>query len=356
MNTLLVTALEESSGKTAIALALGLLARDRGAVVGYMKPKGTRLQSRVGKTLDADPMLAAELLNLDDDMADLEPIVYSQTFIEGAIRHQEDPEVLRDSVSESFERLAGDRDFMVLEGGGTLTTGGIIDLTDREIADLLDARVVLVVGYHQPGDLDEVLAAAELLGDRLAGIVFNRVAETDYDSLEGDVVPFLEGEGIPVLGVVPRSKELAGVTVSELATELGADHLTDAPTDAFIERFSVGAMSGDAALRHFRRAKDAAVITGGDRSEIHTAALEAPGVKCLVLTGGFRPSGAVIGTAEERGIPILLVQSDTLTTIERMEAIVHGGRTRDERTVTRMRELLFEHADVDALLGEAIEK
>lgn len=352
MNTLLVTALEESSGKTAIALALGLLARDRGAAVGYMKPKGTRLQSRVGKTLDADPMLASELLDLDDDMADLEPIVYSQTFIEGAIRRQEDPDELRDSVRESFDRIAADRDVMMLEGGGRLTTGGIIDLTDREVAELLDARVVLVVGYHQPGDVDDVLAAAELLGDCLAGIVFNRVAETDYDSLEGDVVPFLEGQGIPVLGVLPRSKELAGVTVGELATELGAERLTDAPTDAFIERFSVGAMSGDAALRYFRRAKDAAVVTGGDRSEIHTAALEAPGVKCLVLTGGFRPSGAVIGTAEERGIPILLVQSDTLTTIERMEAVVHGGRTRDERTVSRMRELLFEHADVDALLDE----
>ncbi len=351
MNTVLVTALEESSGKTAIALALGQLARERGEAVGYMKPKGTRLQSRVGKTLDADPMLASELLELDADMADLEPIVYSPTFIEGAIRRQEDPADLRTSVSESFDRLAADRDLMILEGGGQLTTGGIIELTDPEVADLLDARVVLVVGYGTPGDVDDVLAAADMIGDRLAGVVINRVAESAYDVLEGDVVPYLEGEGIPVMGVIPRSKELAGVTVGELEAELGADRLTDAPTDAFIERFSVGAMSGDAALRYFRRAKDAAVVTGGDRSEIHTAALEAPGVKCLILTGGFRPSGAVIGAAEERDIPILLVQSDTLTTIERMESIVHGGRTRDERTVDRMRELLFEHADIDALLS-----
>ena len=65
MNTLLVTSTHESTGKTAVTLALGLLARERGQSVGYMKPKGTRLQSNVGKTLDQDPMLAREILDLD---------------------------------------------------------------------------------------------------------------------------------------------------------------------------------------------------------------------------------------------------------------------------------------------------
>ena len=95
MTSLLVTATQESSGKTAIALALATLARDRGRSVGYMKPKGTRLESVVGKTLDTDPMLAADLLDLDDDVADLEPIVYSPTFVEGVMRGREDPEALR---------------------------------------------------------------------------------------------------------------------------------------------------------------------------------------------------------------------------------------------------------------------
>nr|WP_239641922.1 DRTGG domain-containing protein [Haloterrigena salina] len=120
--------------------------------------------------------------------------------------------------------------------------------------------------------------------------------------------------------------------------------------DAYVERFSVGAMGADSALRHFRRTKDAAVITGGDRAEIHTAALEAPGVRCLILTGGHRPSGAIIGQAAEKGMPILSVQTDTLTTVERAEDVVRSGRTRDEETVDRMAELLTDHAAVDSIL------
>jgi BioD-like phosphotransacetylase family protein len=352
MNTILIAATEESSGKTAIALALGSLATDRGQSVGYMKPKGTRLQTNTGKTLDTDPMLAREVLDIDAEMGNLEPVVYSPTFIEGAIRRRDDPAEIHGAVVESFERLAEGRDTMVIEGGGQLTTGGIVDLTDPDVAELLDARVILVVDYDDPGDVDGVLGDARVIGDRLAGVVFNRVTDAARDTLEGDVVPFLERRGVPVLGVVPRTPDLAGVTVGDLADELGAEPLTDAATDGVVERFLVGAMGADEALHSFRRAKDAAVVTGGDRPDIHTAALEAPGVTCLVLTGGFRPSPAVLGKAEERGVPMLLVGSETLPTVERLEGIVRGGRTRDQRTVERMSELLYEHANVGDLIGE----
>ncbi|MFB6129940.1 MAG: phosphotransacetylase family protein [Salinigranum sp.] len=352
MNTILVTSTGDSTGKTAIALALGALARERGDRVGYMKPKGTRLQSRVGKTLDGDPMLAREVLDLDAEMHQMEPIVYSPTFVEGAIRGQEDPEELAATVRERFEEMAAEADLMLVEGG-TYTTGGIVDLTDPEVADLLDAEVVLVSEYERARDVDDVLAAAEAFEDRLLGVLFNRVADAPYEDLETDVVPFLEGRQIPVLGILPRERELAGVTVADLAAELGAEFAVEGDDDAFVERFLVGAMGGDAALRYFRRTKDAAVITGGDRSEIHAAALEAPGVKCLVLTGGRRPPSAILGRAEEHGVPVLVVNADTLTTIERAEAVVRGGRTNDERAVSRVRDLLFDHADVDALIGPA---
>ncbi|MGM0591687.1 MAG: phosphotransacetylase family protein [Halobacteriota archaeon] len=350
MKTVLVTSTQESTGKTAITLAIGLIAKERGLRIGYMKPKGTRLQSTVGKTLDRDPMLARELLDLDAEIHEMEPIVYSPTFVEGAIRGQESPAELAKQIRTCFETISSERDLVLVEGGGDLTTGGIVELTDPEVADILDAEVLLVSDYTDPRDVDEVLAAAATIGDRFAGVLFNRVDDGAYERLETEVIPFLESREVPVFGVLPRRSELAGVTVSDLAAELGADIVTDVQTDAFVERFLVGAMSGDAALRYFRRTRDAAVITGGDRAEIHVAALEAPGVKCLILTGGHRPPGAVIGKAEEKGIPILLVNADTLSAVERAEEVVRTGRTRDEQTVELMRTLLHEHADVDSLL------
>lgn len=350
-DTVLISSTEESTGKTGIAIALAMLAADRGRDAGYMKPKGTRLQSHVGKTLDTDPILARTLLDLDAEMHELEPVVYSPTFIDQAIRGKQDPDELREEVQECYEALAENHDLMVLEGGGELTAGGIINLTDADIAALLDADVLLVSRFRTAGDVDDVLAAATQLGENLAGVLFNAVDSAAFDEVETAVVPFLESRNVPVIGVVPRMRELAGVSVSELAGELNAELLTDASGDAFVERFIVGAMSGDRALRYFRRTKDAAVITGGDRSDIHTGAIEAPGVKCLILTGGFRPPSAIIGKAEEAGLPVLLVQSDTIATVEEAETIVRSGRVRDERTVERMRELLYKHADFQQLIG-----
>lgn len=50
-------------------------------------------------------------------------------------------------------------------------------------------------------------------------------------------------------------------------------------------------------------------------------------------------------------MPILSVQTDTLTTVERAEDVVRSGRTRDAETVDRMERLLADHAAVDSILG-----
>jgi BioD-like phosphotransacetylase family protein len=347
---LLVTSTGDATGKTAVALALALAARDDGRSVGYMKPKGTRLESNVGKTLDADPLLARELLDLDDPMHELEPVVYSPTFVREAVRGREDADALRATVREAFEALAADRDLLVVEGGG-LAAGATVGLTDPEVAELLDARALLVAPYADPGDVDEVLVAAERFGDRLAGVLFNAVGDAAFDDLASDVVPFLDGRGVRTFGTLPRVRELAGVPVADLADELGAETLTgDAPTDAIVERFVVGAMSASEALPALRRTRNAVLVAGGDRPEIATAALDAPGIDCILLTGGFRPPAAVVGRAEDAGVPVLLVQSDTTTAVERLESVIRSGRARDASTVERMGELLREYADVTAIL------
>jgi BioD-like phosphotransacetylase family protein len=351
MNPIFVISTEEGTGKTAIAVAIASLAADDGTDVGYFKPKGTRLRSPVGKTRDEDPLLATAVLGLEADLPDLEPVVYSPAFIEEALRGQVDPGEVRDRVTEHYDALATGHDLVVIEGGGRPSTGGIVGLTDPDVADLLGARTVVVAHYSQPADVDEVLATASRFGEGLAGVVFNAVPDADFDSLTTDVVPFLEGRGIPVLGIVPRVTELAGVTVDELAAELGADVLTpDVPMEGFVERFSVGAMGSDSALRQFRRLRKAALITGGDRSDIQAAALEASGIECFVLTGGRTPSSAILGKAAESGVPVMSVRSDTKTTIDRVESILSTGRTDDAETVRRMADLIDDHVDLAAIL------
>lgn len=352
MKPLLVTSTADGTGKTAISIALARLAQQRGLSVGYMKPKGTRLESAVGKTRDQDPMLARELLDLDAEMHDLEPVVYSPTFVREAIRGREEPAKLRERITESFDSLTADRDLLIVEGGGEFWTGGTVDLTDADIATLLDARAVLVSRYDEPESVDDLLAACDALGEQRAGVLFNAVSSAHSEELSEDVVPFLDGRGIETVGSVSYDRRLAGLSVADLAGEVGATVLTShAPTDGVVERFSVGAMGGSAALERLRGTRHTALVTGGDRSEIQTTALEASGVECLVLTGGYRPSNAVVGKAEDREVPILSVQTDTRTTIDRIEDSLRTGRIRDPEAIERMETLIEEGVDIESLLS-----
>ncbi|MXR50792.1 AAA family ATPase [Halovenus sp. WSH3] len=351
MTRLLVTSTTGGTGKTAITVALGRLAQRRGQTVGYMKPKGTNLESVVGKTRDEDPMLAREVLGLDAGMHQLEPVVYSPTFVQEAIRGRADPDQLRSDIEENFEGLAEGTDLMLLEGSTFRWTGGTVDLTDAEIAELLDADVLLLSGYSEAGDVDEVLAASEEYEDRFAGVLFNDVSPDRYDELVEDAMAFLDGRGVDSYGAIPHDEQLGSITVRELADGIGGELLTpEASMDGRIERFLVGAMSGSGALGQLRRTRNAAVITGGDRSDIQTAAVQASGVRCVILTGGYRPSEAVIGKATSEDVPIILVQSDTRTTIDRTESVLGSGRTRTPEAVERMVELLEESVTAESLL------
>lgn len=351
-DTILITALSEGTGKTAIAAALGCIARDRGETVGYMKPLGTRLRSPAGKTRDEDPLLVAKALDLDLETEEMEPVVYSPSFITEAIRGQVDIDQTRTNVKSAFNQLASDRDRMLIEGGSSMPVGGIVKLTGLDLASLLDARVILVAEYTQGADLDPVLAAADQIEDRLAGVIFNSVDPATEEFLRTDAIPFLESRDVPVLGMIPAVPELAGVTAEELAAQLGAQTIVDAGLSRTVQQFIVGAMGADAAMRHFRRVRNAVVVTGGDRSDIQTAAIESPGISCLVLTGGYDPSQAVQRSARSQGVPILTVPQDTITTVENIERIVSGGRTRDLTTVDRMAELLIDHVAVSELLDK----
>ena len=114
----------------------------------------------------------------------------------------------------------------------------------------------------------------------------------------------------------------------------------------------VGAMSQEHALSVFRKRSNFCVVTGGDRSDIQLAAMEAK-ARCIILTGNLYPSSIVLGKADELGIPVILVATDTFTTAERAEMIIRSARTHEASKIARLRELVDRCIDMPRLYGLA---
>jgi BioD-like phosphotransacetylase family protein len=340
MRTIIITSTKPYTGKSGLAVALITLLADRGLDVGYFKPYGTMPVTEHELLTDEDALYVNRLLRRPSDLADVCPVVRSQGMIEHVLSTGECP-VAVDQVLSAFGRVSEGRDVVVVEGPTEPSQGACVGLHANAVAELLDAPVLLV-DRPRPTDLPEdALWVCGQLGRRLGGLVLNGIDESRLAVTRTRIAPFLEGRDIPVFGVIEHDPALGSVTVAEIVDVLGGTVITAHDRlDDTVEAFMVGAM-GQA---------NKAVITGGDRADVQLAALETS-TRCIVLTGNQLPGAAVMSRAEELGVPMILVDTDTLTAVERMETLLGRVHLHDTQKAGRIRALFERDVDVPRLLA-----
>ena len=347
MPSLYVASTETFVGKSAVCVGVIDRARRDGFAVGYMKPVSVTVTRTDAAIHDEDALFIRQHFALPDPLERISPVLVTQGVVEAIVRGGA-AEFSR-QLREAHLALSRGRDLMVLEGVNSWAEGSIVDLSADRVSDTLQAPVLLVTRYQTLLSLDAVLAVQQYLGDRLLGVVLNHVEPPKYDYVVARVVPFLRSRGIPVFAVLRQDAQLAGISVGELHEHLGGQYLGDAARrERLIEHLLIGAMGSEAALSHFRRRANKAVITGGDRTDLQLAALETS-TAVLVLTGNIRPVPRVIDRAEERDVSIICVADDTLTTVERAEQVFGHVRFKQAAKLRRFVSLLDEQLDFGRL-------
>ncbi|MBN2822748.1 MAG: phosphotransacetylase family protein [Coriobacteriia bacterium] len=351
MHAILVTSTAPYSGKSGIALALIYELQERGLKVGYFKPFGTMPVTVDGLTTDQDALYVNRCcLHEPAPLEDICPIVRTQGFIENVLANESHG--LEERVLSAYASASKGRDVMVIEGQSDLYQGRSIGLSMEHIAELLEASVLLIDRPNGMDLPDDVLTVTAALGDNLGGVLLNWVQESQTDFVTRRVAPFLESSGVDVMGILPYDAALSSVTVGEIVEALGGTVLcAEDRLGERVEAFMVGAMGQDKALRFFRRKSRKAVITGGDRADVQLAALET-NTHALILTGNLPPGTLVLARAEELGVPMIMVDTDTLTAVEKMEALMGHVRIHDTGKAARIREMLNRSVNMDTLLAK----
>jgi len=348
---LYIASVDSFSGKSLTALALGMELREAGYRVGYFKPLGTLPRDVDGVTTDEDAHFISRRLNPDAPTDAICPVLLSSDLIQRAL--EGNVEGLPDRIREAYERVSAGRDIMLVGGVGDLSRGSLLGLSAPAVADLLDARVILLAKLTAEATVEEALLGRRLLGERCAGVIFNFVGPDEEGALKGALGRHLEGRGIPVLGVLPPDDLLGAITVRELVEHLPAKLLCcEKALEQLIVHFVIGAMGVASAAKYFRQLPDKAVITGGDRADIQLAALQTA-TRAIVLTGNIYPSRPIVNRAQQLGVPLLLAPHDTLATVERIEHITGRLRVRESAKVERARALFQKHVDMGRIRAVA---
>jgi BioD-like phosphotransacetylase family protein len=345
---LLVGSTESYSGKSATILGIAQQLQSRGFSIGYGKPIGTCLSESPADTLDEDVRFIGQTLNLPVEA--IRPTLFSLT--PEAIRQRLLGEKVNYAAKLAEYAHQQTEDLVLFEGPGSLQEGQLFGLSLLQMAETLDAQILLIARYHSPLVVEPLMSAQEQLGDRLAGILLNDIPMEQLLELEQTVKPFLEAQGMTVLGMLPRSQLLRSVSVKELVHQLDAEVLCRADRlDLLVEELRIGAMNVNSALKYFRKANNMAVVTGGDRADIQLAALETS-THCLILTGQLPPNPTILERAADLEIPVLSVDLDTLTTVEIIDRAFGQVRVHETVKVECVREMIAKHFKLDQLLAK----
>ena len=331
MSILYVVSDRPGAGKTAVCMALTKLLRAQSKSVAAIKPVADSED-------DMDAAMYAELLGADTQGW---PVEVADRVSGGNL----------DEVSTLINGLAADNDIVIVEG-----SNGLAGTLGRIVCDNVDAKVLVVAGYDASLSHGVVLTTGAPYGGRVIGYIINGVSQYMGTEARANLVPQLAAQasmrGARVLGMIPEDRRLLGVSVSQIAAHLDGEFISEEmEEDALVEYLMVGGMSLDPGEYYYGIHDNRAAIVRGDRPDLQMSALGAPGsTACLVATGGITPIEYVRYEAEQEETPIILVQTDTLDTMARLDNLLNSSSFSHPDKLSRSVALLDEHVDIEGLL------
>ncbi len=332
MAILFVLSDRKGVGKTCLVMALLSLLRQQGKSLAYYKP--------FSPAPEADPDVAA--VSAAFPGLEIPPPL--------ALPAGLTPELAR-QVSERITALQAACDHVLVEGPDLEDHTSLISALDTDVVAALGARELLLHSYRPGLDEESLSQVCGLFGNRLAGVLLNLVTVHRLGQVHMQLMPALAARNIPVIGAIPEDRGMLAVTVEQIAEHLGGRWVQE-PGDVggWVDRFLIGGNIMDSGPSYFGRHSNQAVITRAERPDIQMASFTGD-TKCLILTGGATPIEYIRVEARKHRVPMLLVDSDTLTTAEALSGLIEQRVPPTARKAQRFSELLVQHLDQDALFA-----
>ena len=355
-----IAATRQNDGKTTACIGLMSVLRNRFARLGFIKPVGQRYVEVDTHRIDADAVLMRDVYHCVNSLDDMSPIAVDRTFTR---RYIDTPnrEELEQHVVACFNRVAADKDMVVIEGTGHAGVGAVFDLDNARVAALLNAPTVLVScgGIGRP--FDEITlnrAVFEKHGVDLVGVIINKVSDDKLAEVTTYLKRALARAGLPLLAVLPHRPHLLLPTMNQVRDALDAEVLNgEKSLRHAVHNIVIGAMTPHQALHYFHT--DSLVVTPGDRDDLVLTAIslastaETPRkqpIAGLVLTGGIRPRKSILQIIQRTAIPVLLSSEDTYRVASVLHDMMVKIRPEEDNKIHLIQEMFEKHFNVDLLL------
>jgi BioD-like phosphotransacetylase family protein len=340
------------TGKTMVAIALAKKLTTGEKTVGYFKPSGVKSfsHSTPDEDVDEDAAVMKQILGMEEKLSCICPIVRHMSSYDELLRIGTTE--LKKRVETCYAHISQNRDYVIIEGEQSPWRLMHVGLSTLHIARELGATVICLVNFTDIADIDDILLQKELFADYgidRIGVILNLVPPMLKKVVTENIRPFLEEQGIVFCGVLYNYRELFSPAVGEIKNALKGEMVTGSEKmGVLIDRFIVGSMAPENALKWLRQSKDKAVITSGDRSDICLAALETD-TNLLILTGGVGPDIGTLSRARELGIPIMMTALDTYGTSKVVDGLIGTVTVDNPEKIEAVQRIVGEALILDGL-------
>ena len=356
-----VAATRMNDGKTTTCLGLFAALQAMYPRVGFIKPVGQRFVDVDGLKVDEDSYLLDAIYKVRVPIESMSPVTIDGTLTRRYLKRPDQMLAeLEDKICRAFDRVSWEKDFTLIEGTGHAGVGSVFDLSNARVAQLLNAKVILVTpgGIGRP--IDEIAlnkALFDKAGVEVIGTILNKVESDKMSMISEYAGEGLRRLGVPLLGVLPIHQMLSTPSISQIAEEIGGHWLNGHSTGAMhrAERVIVGAMTAKGIVDYLQ--PGVVIITPGDRDDIILAAVSSArfsGEKTiagLILSNDIMPHPKLMDLLVQTEIPVIAAHQECYNVSSRIHSMTVKTQPRDTDKFPVIKKLIMDHVDMGQLLA-----
>ncbi|MDF9832009.1 BioD-like phosphotransacetylase family protein [Ereboglobus sp. PH5-5] len=356
-----VAATRMNDGKTTTCLGLYAALQALYPRVGFIKPVGQRFVTIEGTLIDEDSYLLDVIYKVSVPIQSMSPVTIDSTLTRRYLKQPDEMlAALEDKICRAFDRVSWEKDFTLIEGTGHAGVGSVFDLSNARVAQLLNAKVILVSpgGIGRP--IDEIAlnkALFDKAGVEVIGAILNKVEPDKMDMIAEYAGEGLRRLGVPLLGVLPIHRMLSTPSISQIAEEIDGRWLNghwNAPVHR-AERVIVGAMTAKGIVDYLQ--PGVVIITPGDRDDIILAAISSAQlsgektISGLILSNDIMPHPKLMDLLQRTEIPVIAAHRECYDVSSRIHSMTVKTQPQDTDKFPVIKKLIMDHVDMDRLLA-----
>ena len=319
MGVLYITSQKQNSGKTTLSAALASLLIDRGKVIDIAKPF-----SENGTLEEGDRFNLSKLLDRDYSLQNEQSL---------------------DAVIASIKESSSKHEFVIVEALSSMPVEEQVSFVEEIKAQSLIVSI--------PSTMDSDADFSSRFGSSVCGVVLNQVSKYAQIQTEHIMQQNLSSHDVHLLGTIPEDRTLLSLSVAQICENLSGQMFGEVQnSESLVEHFMVGGFGMDPGEYSFATRDKKAVVVRGDRPDVQMSALNTD-MECFIMTNGMDPIEYIKYEAVEEGVSIMIVQSDTLDTMENISKLQQLAEFDHPDKLSKAKELVSDYVNVEQLLSKS---